>query len=349
MTRPRSELIDNQTEGIYHCVSRCVRRAFLHGKDPLTGNCYEHRKQWLHNRIIHLSEIFLVDICGYALMDNHLHSMLRNRPDLASQASDEEIARRWLSLSSKRSAKNNSADDGRVDELRRLVADKTRLVELRDRLCSISWFMRYLKEFIARKANKEDDCTGCFWEGRFKSTLLADDAAVMTCLAYVDLNPIRVGKAETPESSQFTSAQTRIRAYKERLNGEKTETSEVKQCLNPPSENSPAKPYCDDWLCPLQDTADRRGFLSLDLPEYLEILDSTGRHLVEGKPGAIPEHLPPILQRLEIDPNHWLNSVSHFGSLFFRVAGTETHMTEIAKQIGQNWLRGTSAGKTAFL
>lgn len=73
------------------------------------------------------------------------------------------------------------------------------------RLVDISWFMRSLNEFIARKENKEDNC-----KGRFKSQALLDEQALLTCMAYVDLNPIRARMFGSVESSECTSTFKRI-------------------------------------------------------------------------------------------------------------------------------------------
>ncbi|CAM2011408.1 hypothetical protein [Acanthopleuribacter pedis] len=344
MTRPRSETINDQVEGIQHCISRCVRRAHLQGEDPLTGNNYAHRKTWLHQRLIELSRIFYLDVCGYALMDNHLHTILRNRPDLAAKGSDRDVAVRWLKLFPKRSEPNDVPVEPSEDEVTLLLMDESRIKVLRKRLVSISWFHRCLKEFIARKANAEDGCTGRFWEGRFKNMTLLDDAAVLTCLTYVELNPIRAKVAETPETSKFTSAEERIRGHLARCSNASHGAWGI---LGEPT--AAIETGCDDWLCPLRDTPDRRGFLPMDLEGYLELLDWTGRRLVAGKAGAIPDHLPPMLTRLSVNHQQWLNSTRHFESMFFSVAGTETHMKQAAKRMGQGWVRGLSAGKTAFL
>ncbi|MFH1138091.1 MAG: hypothetical protein V1816_18625 [Pseudomonadota bacterium] len=85
MTVARSEIVTEGAEGIYHCVSRCVCRAFLCGKDPYTGKSFEHRKSWVQDRLELLAQSFALEICAFAVMSNHRHVVLRTWPDLAER------------------------------------------------------------------------------------------------------------------------------------------------------------------------------------------------------------------------------------------------------------------------
>ena len=249
---------------------------------------------------------------------------------------------RWWRLFPKRRTFDHKPEEPTDLELDLVLEEFGRENVLRGRLRSISWFMRCLKENLAIWANAEDQCTGRFWEGRFKSMALLDQAAILTCAAYVDLNPIRAGIATTPETSNFTSAQDRIVARQARKREEERavelEPAEHQRCLER------AK-----WLCPLRDEPNRRGFLAMDLDDYMALLDWTGRKVVEGKKGSIPEHLAPILRRLDIEGDQWLHSSQHFGSMFYRVAGKVHKMKERALATGQKWEKGIGADQIAFL
>jgi REP element-mobilizing transposase RayT len=193
---------------VYHCFSRCVRRAFLYGFDPLSRRDFSHRKAWIVDRLRLLTAIFAVEVCAYAVMENHYHTILRTRPDIAASWSHREVATRWLTLFPPHRGIPPAEKD-----ICALADRPERIAQLRQRLSSLSWFMGRLNEFIARAANKEDRVKGRFWEARFKCQALLHDAAIIACMVYVDLNPIRAGLAATPETSSFTSIQERIREW----------------------------------------------------------------------------------------------------------------------------------------
>lgn len=210
MTRPRSELVSLSETPWYHVVSRCVRRAFLCGEDAHTGKNFDHRRGWIEARIRQLASVFAIDVAAYAVMSNHYHIVLKVDAQRARELSDEEALRRWTQLFSGPLLVQRYLDaretlgEAEVQRVRQWAE------EYRSRLADLSWYMRVLNEGIARRANKEDQVKGRFWEGRFKSQALLDEQAVLSAMAYVDLNPIRAALAETPEESDYTSVQARL-------------------------------------------------------------------------------------------------------------------------------------------
>jgi hypothetical protein len=354
MPIPRSETVIEGAEGVYHCISRCVRRAFLCGWDAYAGRDYEHRKEWVQGRLQFLSGQFAIDVFGYAVMSNHLHVVIRTRPDEVAGWDDEEVARRWLLLFPRNYNIDGKRRKARPEQVQALAANADKIAAYRKRLGSVSWFMRCLNEHIARRANREDECKGRFWEGRFKCHALLDDAAVLSCLAYVDLNPIREKIADRPEEACFTSAYDRIqtRQAKEQirqLNSRKRTrplTNDQKAMLD----GARTAEKGDRWLCRLEDKPDAatRGALPMTLEEYLSLLDWSGRMLKNGKRGAVPAHLAPILTRLEIQTDEWLNSLNHFDSWFVRVAGKAEEITRAAHRAGRAFLKGMGASRKLF-
>jgi hypothetical protein len=162
MTTARSFLVDPDTPGFYHCISRCVRRAWLCGIDPYNGKSYEHRRDWVEQRLLELADIFAVGIHAYAVMSNHVHIVLRIDPLTAAAWTSDDVANRWVRLFP--ATKNGEVDDAacRVKE-QTLLGNTERLALCRQRLGSVAWFMRSLNEPIARRANREDVCAGRFW------------------------------------------------------------------------------------------------------------------------------------------------------------------------------------------
>jgi REP element-mobilizing transposase RayT len=212
MPRPaRCEQFDDSEVGIVHVIQRCVRRAWLAGVDQQTGRDYSFRKEWIRRRMEALASVFAVDVLSYAIMSNHMHQILRNRPDVVEQWTDEQVALRWLKVFPGRRLEEHLAEPTEND-VQTLCRDKERITEIRKRLSDISWFMRALSEPIARMANHQDECTGRFWEGRFKAQRIVDEAGLLACAMYVDLNPVRAAMAENPETSVHTSAYDRIEA-----------------------------------------------------------------------------------------------------------------------------------------
>lgn len=305
MTQPRRQLVSLSDTPYYHCVSRCVRRAFLCGTDDTTGECYEHRRQWLENRIRLLSSIFSVDICSYAVMSNHYHLVVKLKS--THDWSDEEVLERWLTLyRGTILVQRYRRGEILAQYEREAVSDTIQI--WRRRLQDLSWFMKCLNEPIARMANAEDDCTGHFWESRFKSQALRSEEALLSCMAYVDLNPLRAGEAKTPEASKYTSIQERI---KPQFNLAKAVRD---QCLASDFK-LPIKP-----LLAFEDAvkSDRQDGIPYSFNDYLQLVDWSGRAIRDDKLGFIASRLPSILIRLKISPDRWLLNSQHFEKIVHR-------------------------------
>jgi hypothetical protein len=316
---------------------------------------------------------FAVEVLAYAVMSNHSHFVLWVRPSVAAGWSVEEVARRWLSVFGKR------VDGPTEQDILQAVANAERIEVWRGRLGDVSWFMRCLNEWLARKANAEDECTGRFWEGRFTSQLIEDEGALLACMAYVDLNPLRARMAESLEESRLTSVHDRICAKRARRmiqesggriqeSGQKGLTAEQEALIDE------AKAECgrDAWLCRFAD--DRvEGFaprdsraegdtprdsveagggahtvLGMGFADYLELLEWTGKCVVEGKKGSLPESARPVLERMELDVENWVRTVEQYGSLYRRVAGKVENLKKRAQEMGRRWLAGQRKSRGVF-
>ncbi len=334
MTIPRSSLVSTSTTPYYHCIGRCVRRAFLCGLDQLTGRSFEHRRGWIVEKLAQLSSVFAIHVCAYAVMSNHYHLVLKLDPAGAEQWSVDEVLERWCQLFSgplliKRFRKGESLSDGELAKVKELSE------KYRSRLCSLSWFMRCLNESIARMANAEDGCTGRFWEGRFKSQALLDEQALISCMAYVDLNPIRAGIAQTPEQSDYTSIQQRV----QEMQSVDDESSKDTECL------SEVIPELLRFSGKLDDTAG----LPSSLKDYLELVDWSGRAIHPDKKGKIPDNLPPILQRLGIEPASLLQYLANKREArFCHVVGKARSMQIAAIGYSRKFLKGISTANRMF-
>lgn len=352
----RRDVFNPLEVSVFHCIQRVVRRAMLCGKDPDSGKSYEHRRQLIRDRLEELAGIFGMDVLGFAIMGNHLHCIIRNRPDVVRTWSDEEVARRWWRLFPKRRDKRGNPLEPMQQDLKRILGSQAETAEKRRRLSDISWVMRCLAEYISRRANQEDQCKGRFWEGRFKCQKLADETAILACSAYVDLNPVRAGLADTPEESDFTSVQERIRSEQAEQKHRKNRVSR-----GPKRRRVSAFQRQDRWLAPVElpsrgragvlaaqsSRASDKGFLSMSLRDYLKLLDWTGRRLVRDKQHRIPPSLAPILDRIGVTGEVWCQLVSEFGKLFRRTAGTRKTLEAEAAAANQKWLQAPGAALLA--
>jgi len=337
----RKNQISLDATTLYHCISRCVRRQYLCGEDPLTGKDFSHRRDWIRARIFELTEIFSIRICSYAVMSNHLHVVLCVDQEQALTWDEPEVARRWLALFGGTPLVRSYVAGEKLADAQ-LSAVSSLIQKYRKRLFSISWFMRCLNEPIARWANAEDDVTGRFWEGRFKSQALLDEASMIAAMAYVDLNPIRAAMAETPEESDYTSIQQRI------LEQDSTLAARDKSALeNLPEDLRTAigrlMPFADQ----APDNPERA--IAYEMKDYLELVDWSGRAIIEGKRGSIPGNLPPILERLKIDPGNYIRFINRTQkSQFHGFIGTRKSMRSLAQDFGRSFLKGQAAAAALF-
>ena len=308
MTQPRETLVSISDTPYYHLISRCVRRTFLCGIDHETGKNYEHRRQWIEDRLRILSSLFAIDLCSYAVMSNHIHLVVKLCPEQSDNWTTDEILQRWTSI-----FKGPLLVQKWLKGEAMIPAEKDIVIDIaevyRKRLTSLSWLMKCLNEPIARAANKEDQCTGHFWESRFKSQALLTEEALLSCMAYVDLNPVRAGMAATPEDSDHTSIKERLQP---RFDLTRAVELQVQQhALQSFDLNSglAIKP-----LAAFEGSVNQtqqHGIL-FSLEEYLKLVDYTGRLVHPNKRGAISESTPPILQRLNLDTKAWLEQATKF-------------------------------------
>ena len=262
-----------------------------------------------------LAECFAVGLYAYAVMSNHVHVVLHVDPQAANDWSDEEVAERWVRLFP---VYVDDAINERLcrEKAQRLQGDPERMVELRRRLGGLSWFMRCLNESIARQTNREDGCTGRFWEGRFKCQALLDEQAVLACMAYVDLNPIRAGMAKELAASEHTSIRRRIQRGQTEV---KSLSASLRLLVGMPS--SPR--------------------LSVRAIDYLELVDWSGRVVRQDKRGSIAPEAPSVLAQLGLRELQWHSQMLGIESRYWRAVGTAESLIAKARALGQCWLKGS--------
>jgi hypothetical protein len=314
-------------------------------------------------------------------MSNHVHVVVRMVPDAVAGWSDEEVVRRWWRLFPGRGRllADGSALDPTAEQVTAQARNGAWVAARRARLRDLSWFMKSLKEPISRRANAEDGCTGAFWEERFTSVPLLDQAALIACMAYVDLNPIRAKQADRPERSAHTGVRQRIRARQRHRVGVRANKLPAAQqaavLARAGMVAAPAHAEEGLWVTPLArcvveerervvrggrplpppgelELASPRGLppglpstgelvscKAFSVHDYLTLVDATGRLLRAGKRGAIPPELAPILARLDLSVEDWLATLLGWRSMIGGALGHYASRLAEATRRGVAWVR----------
>lgn len=349
--------------------SHFVCPAYLCGDDTATGKNHDHRRGWIVDRVKQLAGVFAIDVAAYTVMSNHYHLVLRVDVERAQGWSNEEVLRRWTQLYDGPLLVQRllSGQGGDMDQATLNAIDEW-AATYRARLSDISWFMRILNETVARQANAEDKVTGHFWEGRFKSQALLDEQAILTAMAYVDLNPIRAKMADTPEVSDYTSVAERMAtlkpeakpARKARIHHEPPTAAARGHTVTANEQTSKVTPFLtlrqETHLAalPLQPlmtfdaTCRLRAAIPFAFEDYLDLVETTGRSLHAGKRGLIAERVPELLQRLEIDPERFIDCTTGLMKQFGSAVGAPAHLTELRARRQVKYLRGIYAARGAF-
>ncbi len=364
---------------LVHVTHRCVRRAYLTGVDKVTGEDHSERREWIRRRAESLASVFAIDLLQYATMENHVHLIVRNRPDVVDQMTDEEVAIRWLKVYPGKRLDDCLAQASE-SEVQMLLQNPQKLARCRRNLSDISWFMRSLAEPIARRANREDECTGHFWEGRFGAKRILDEAGLLACAVYVDLNPIRAAMAETPAEAAYTSAYDRFHGEQgaeiesaafdlvpvsNEQAGEEIRNTPVDQLQEKRREQrqNPTKRRVrrDGWLARLTLNKDvlggqpevhtdglrasDKGFLNLEWQDYWQLVCWTAAQTIGKATVELPAHLTKCLAKIGVDLSQWSDLMQNFRQYFggANCIGTSASMAADAQRVGRRWHRGQRA------
>lgn len=306
-----------------------MRRAFLCGRDTYSGQDFEHRRQWLLDRLAAQADAFAIEICAYAVMSNHYHLVLRIDESRTKAWSDAEVIRRWTLLF-KGPILIQHWQAGKVLSPAQCETVADIAAVWRRRLADISWYMRCLNEYIARRANAEDHCTGRFWEGRFKSQALLDHASLVACMAYVDLNPVRAGLVTSLAASDFTSAQQRLRQLERARRPSQTTSDKLA--------GTDRAPLLAAFSGESSTSIAAREELPVRLHDYLALVEQTGRVAMPGKRGVISATALPALAQLSLSTEQWQLLVLSIHGRALQAIGSLDRLRDFCDKTGRHRL-----------
>jgi hypothetical protein len=249
-------------------------------------------------------------------MSNHYHLVVHINRTKAEQLSHFDVIQRWgrehqLPPLILRYAHNQLINPAEIKTCEQLI------LTWRKRLYSLSWLMKELNFDIARQANREDGCTGHFWEGRFKSQALLNEKALLAAMAYTDLNPVRAGVSPTPETSEHTSFKKRLDTLD---SNQPTPVGLFPFKGDEPSNQSEGIPF--------------------RLMDYIEWVDWVGRHIRQDKPGYITTHQPEILNRLNITQRECLRLCTGLERKRYLWIGSANRLHHVKRTLNRKRLHG---------
>ena len=341
----------------YHCYVRCVRRAYLCGEDFSSGENYDHRKQWVVSRLKFLSYVYAIDLCAYAVMSNHYHVVLHVDKKRALNWSKEEVVNRWMQVCSGDVLVDLWLENPKSLDKETLKCVDETIEEWRERLYSISWFMRCVNETIARMANEEDQCKGRFWEGRFKSQALLDDVALLSCMAYVDLNPVRAGIAQELEDCDFSSIQQRLFEHCRRKVNKNPREKQLVQRVNKQGRIKELLQLKSSPEAPLltfsnKSQTHKQNVLPFSKSDYFELLHKTNCLIQENqnKEAAIAQNSLglKVFARLGIKPEFWLKHVKFFNVNYSFCVGRLENMRHFVNGFNRGLGKGCLASMQIY-
>ncbi|QEG42288.1 hypothetical protein [Roseimaritima ulvae] len=375
----RSETFDPDVVGIYHIYNKVVRSCFLFGVDRDSGKDYSYRRDVVVDRLRLLASQFAVDVMAYAVMSNHLHLVVRNRPDLVKTWDDREVVRRWLMICPEKRADDDSPVPPTEKQIQYLLGRPKEVAERRRRLSDPSWLMRMLCQYVGRKCNEEDNESGRFFGERYKSKRLLDEAAVLACMVYVDLNPLRAGMSDRLDGYDQASIADRLRQLDESLADLalwlaplELSTEVDQQPVEVANEAAPAEaaPAEDESVeeesvgekAVEEDSAsadkpapavERLGCLPIGLERYVDLLKwlaVRSRPELEGMFQAdaagdtdAAEKLntagEQVLEGLGVDPTEFADCVDNFEHRFYTAVGCPASLAQEAKRRRRRWLK----------
>ena len=319
MLSAHANQVDLSITPYYRCTARCVRRAYLCGNDKYTGENLNKRKRWIVERIHFVADVFAIDVCAYAVMNNHLHLILHVDEARAQQWSDDEIIRRYCSVYSMAQ-----------DAYEKLTTEKQRRAkrqEWRARLASLPKMVGAINEYIARRANKEDGERGRFWEGRSKYQALLDNEGLVLCMSYVDLS-LQRARVDSGTVAGATSMQKRLADEAERKRTKKRKPKATTLAAfadqNPNNDSTFQLPFA--------------------FPAYTEVIDWATKAL-RAKEGKLPPRPPELLVHQGVSLTGWVASLTQSNFDAASCLGAEKRILELAERKGKGWLRGIGIGR----